>query len=270
MDPRRLKRVQPWAFHRQPGDDHPHAALTRVHLLIVEADPRADRLTCMPRGVIPDAQQRGEAVRRQAVAAPGQQVGRHGADGAPRHTPEPHLLGRRQQAADQQPITCQGVRLGIALGTRQFLESGDRLSLIPTMLRGLSQAAPPDFIGKAERPRRMRSGQPDQAVAPLCFLRSAGSGLVSPWLARFQRTPKRLSARRIASPLTWRDVRPWASLTSAANARVQTRVDRPYRRGRWCHKARRRSRLCVSKTALGRWGLEEVGWRVLIPRWWMA
>jgi hypothetical protein len=72
---------------------------------------------------------------------------------------------------DQHPITGQGVRIGIALSTREFLESGDRLSLIPTMLRGLCQAAPPDFIGKAERPRRMLSGQPDQAVAPFFFLR---------------------------------------------------------------------------------------------------
>jgi hypothetical protein len=171
MAPLRLNRVQPWAFHRQPVDDNPHAALTRFHLLMVEADPRADSLTCRPRGVIPDEQQRGDTLLRQAVAAPGQKVGRHGADGAPRHKPEPPLLGLWQQAADQQPITCQGVRIGIALGTRQFLESGDRLSLIPTMRRGLSQAAPPGFIGKAERPRRMLSGQPDQAVAPFFLLR---------------------------------------------------------------------------------------------------
>jgi len=171
MDPLRLDRVQPWAFHRQPGGDNPHAALTRFHLLVVEADPRADSLTGMPRGVIPDEQQGGEALLRQAVAAPGQKIGRHGADGAPSHKPEPQLLGLRQQAADQQPITGQGVRIGITLGTRQFLEAGDRLRLIPTMLRGLSQAAPPDFIGKAERPRRMLSGQLDQAVAPFFFLR---------------------------------------------------------------------------------------------------
>jgi hypothetical protein len=171
MDPLRLNGVQPWAFHRQPVGDNPHAALTCFDLLIVEADPRADRLTCVPRGVIPDEKQCGDALSRQAVAAPGQKVGRHGADRAPSHKPEPHLLGLRPQAADQQPITSQGVRIGIARGPRQFLESGDRLSLIPTMLRGLRQAAPPDFIGKAERPRRMLSGQPDQAVAPFFFLR---------------------------------------------------------------------------------------------------
>jgi hypothetical protein len=141
------------------------------HTLIVGADPRADSLTRVPRGVIPDEQQGGEALFRQAVAAPGQKVGRHGADGAPGHKPEQHLLGLRQQAAYQQPITCQCVRIGIALGTRQFLEAGDRLGLPPTMLAGLCQAAPPDFIGKAKRPRRMLSGQPDQAVAPFCFLR---------------------------------------------------------------------------------------------------
>jgi hypothetical protein len=71
MDPLRLHRVQSWAFHREPVGNNPHAVVTRFHPLIVEANPRADRLTCMPRGVIPDEQPCGDAVRRQAAAAPG-------------------------------------------------------------------------------------------------------------------------------------------------------------------------------------------------------
>jgi len=212
----------------------------------------------MARGGIPEAQQCGEALLRQAVAASGQHVGRHGADGAPSPTPEPPLRGLRPKAAAQQPITGQGIRIGIALGTRQILASGDRRSLIPTMRRGLSQAAPPDFIDTAERPRRMHSGPPAQAVAPALFLREAGSGRVIRWWARLQRPPHRVSAG------------PGTSLPSAANASVQTRVDRPYRQGLWCHKARRRSRLFVSKTGLGRWGLDDVGGRALIPRGWKA
>jgi hypothetical protein len=108
---------------------------------------------------------------RQAVAAPGQKVGRHGADRAPRDKPQLHLLSMRRRAAYQQPITRQGFRGGITLGPSQFLKPADGLGLNPTMLSRLSQTAPPDFIGKAERPRRMSSGQPDQAVAPVFSLR---------------------------------------------------------------------------------------------------
>ena len=64
----------------------------------------------------------------------------------------------------------RGFRHG-CVGPSQFLKPDDGLGLNPTMLSRLSQAAPPDFIGKAERPRRMSSGQPDQAVAPFFFLR---------------------------------------------------------------------------------------------------
>ena len=74
-------------------------------------------------------------------------------------------------AAYQNPITRQGVGVGIPLGTGQFLESGDCSGLDPAMLLGLRQAAPPDLISEAERPCRVGGGQPDQAVAPFFFLR---------------------------------------------------------------------------------------------------
>jgi hypothetical protein len=110
-------------------------------------------------------------VLRQAGAAPAQKVYRHGTDRASGDKPQLHLLDRRLKAADQQPITRQGFRVGILLGTRQLLEAGNSSALHPTMLGRLSQAAPPDFIAKTERPRRMRSGQPDQAVALFFFRR---------------------------------------------------------------------------------------------------
>jgi hypothetical protein len=171
MDPLRLNRVQPGTFHRQPAGDNPHASLAHFHPLIVGADPRADGLARVPRGVIPDEQQGSEALLRQAGAAPGQKVCRHSTDRAPGDKPELHLLGMRWRAAYQQPVTRQGFRVGITLGTRQLLEVGDGSALDPTMLGGLSQAAPPDFIAKAECPRRMISGQPDQAVALFFFRR---------------------------------------------------------------------------------------------------
>jgi hypothetical protein len=226
MDPLRLNRIQPWAFHRHPVGDKTHAALTCFHLLMVETDPRADRLTCLPRGVIPDAQQGGDAVRRQAVAAPGQKVGRHGADGAPRHTPEPQLLGLRQQPADQQPITGQGVRSEIALGTRQFLEPGDRLRLLPTRLRGLRQATPPDVIGKAEGPRGMCRGEPDQAVAPCLFLKGGRIGAGDPGfgpLPAYPSAPER-QANRLATDLARRQA---LGITDLRSQRERPDTGRP-------------------------------------------
>ena len=171
MHPLRLNRVQPGAFHRQPAGNKPHASPVGFHTLIVGADPRADGLARVPRGVIPDEQQSGEALPRQAVAAPGEKICRHGADGAPGDKSELHLLGTLRRAAHQQSITRQGFRVGIIFGTRQFLKPGDGFGLDPTLLGGLSQTAPPDFIGKTERPCRMISGQPDEAVALFFFLR---------------------------------------------------------------------------------------------------
>ena len=210
MDLLRLNRVQPRAFHRQSADGNVHASLARFHLLIVGADPRVDGLAGVPRGVIPDEQSRRDAWLPQAGAAPGQKVDRHSTDRASGDKPPLHLLDRRLTAADQQPITRQGVRVGILLGPRQLLEAGSRAALHPTVLGGWSQAAPPDCIANAQGPCRLLSDQPAQAVALFFFRRSAGSGLVLQWLARFQRTPSGWSARRMASPLTWRGVSPWA------------------------------------------------------------
>src|SRR5215510_832643 len=59
------------------------------------------------------------------------------------------------------------------------------------------------------------------------FRRYAGSGLVIQCLARCQRTPRRASARRMASPLIGRCVRPSAYATSAAKAKVHRLVGWP-------------------------------------------
>ena len=56
MDPLRLNRIQPGAFHRQTAGDNPYASLARFYPLIVGVDPRADRLAGVPRGVIPEEQ----------------------------------------------------------------------------------------------------------------------------------------------------------------------------------------------------------------------
>lgn len=171
MHPLGLNGIEPRAFHRQPTGHNPHPLPARFDVLIMGANPRLDGLALMPRGVIPEEQQGGDTLHCQAGTAPGQKICRHGADGAPRDKPELHLLGVLRMAAYQQSITRQGFRVGIIRSRCQFLEAGDVSGLDPAMLVRLRQAAPPDFIGKAERPGRVGSGQPDQAVAPFFFLR---------------------------------------------------------------------------------------------------
>jgi hypothetical protein len=95
---------------------------------------------------------------------------------------------------------------------------------------------------------------------------SAGSGLVIQCLARFQRTPRRASARRRASPLTGRAVSPAASAVVAASAKVHWLVGWPQVRGLWCRRVRNCSRRAASKAAWGvRRGAEERRVRTATP-----
>jgi hypothetical protein len=158
MHPLGLNRVEPGAFHGQRAGDNPHASSVRFDMPIVGAHPRTDGLALVPRGVIPDKQQGGEALLCQAGTTPSQKVCRHGTDGTPFNTPDLPLLGVLRATAHQQSITRQGVGRGVGLRTRQFLESRDGSGRDPAMLVRLGQTAPPDLIGKAERPGRMGSG----------------------------------------------------------------------------------------------------------------
>src|SRR5712692_8143935 len=115
------------------------------------------------------------------------------------------------------------------------------------MLIGLGQPAPPDVVATAQRPRGLGHGPLDQPVAAFFFRVEAGSGLVIHCLARFQATPKRRRATRMASSLTSRGVRPGAKLTSAASASVHRLVGWPNVRGLWCNNARRDSQTPRSK-----------------------
>jgi len=270
MHPRGRNRVEPGALHGPRAGDHPHAAPARVATLMVGADPRADGVALMPRGVIPEAQPGGETWPGQAGTAPGENVCRPGADGAPFDNPAWPRLGLRRTGASQHAITRQGLGLGGGLRTRQCLASGDGPGRHPALRVGLGPTAPPDRSGPAERPRRLGRRSPHEAGAPCCLLRSAGSGRVIPCVARCQRTPSGLRARRIASPLTWCGVSPCATLTSAATASVYPLVGLPQGRGLWCNQARRRALRPVSTMACVRWGREDWGWRALTPHGWKA
>ena len=111
MDPFRFNGIEPWTFAGQLADDEAHAACTPFDPLIVLAYPVPHGLAAVPRGVIPDQQQRGEALSGELCRAPGQKIDRHGTHRAPGHKPEPHLLGLLRRRPPQQTIT--GERLGI-------------------------------------------------------------------------------------------------------------------------------------------------------------
>jgi DDE superfamily endonuclease len=76
---------------------------------MVGADPRADGLARVPRGVIPDAPQGGEAWPRQAVAAPGPQtVGRLLAAGqALEHQPRSAIRPKKKHRDRLMPLAAQ-------------------------------------------------------------------------------------------------------------------------------------------------------------------
>src|SRR5216684_4498797 len=73
MDPFRFNRVEPRTFARQRADDDAHALGTLLDLLIVLAEPVPHGVAAVPRGVVPDQHQRGEALRRELGGAPRQE-----------------------------------------------------------------------------------------------------------------------------------------------------------------------------------------------------
>jgi hypothetical protein len=122
---------------------------------VVDAKPVAHLLALVPRSVVPDQQQAANALCCQAFARPDQKVNRDRADGAPVHKAQQHLVGLLGSAAKEQPITGQGFGIAVVLGTGEFLERHNRVVVRPTMLVGLRQPAPPDFVGETECPGRV-------------------------------------------------------------------------------------------------------------------
>ena len=168
---------------------------------------------------------------------------------------------------DQQPITDQGLGVGVILGQRLFYQAHWVLGLRPDFQVGLRETTPPRFILKAQDPIGLCAGPPDQAI-PCVFLRVyAGSGLVIQCLARVHFTPKRRRVARTVSPLISSAVRPCSKLTSAAKAKVHTLLTLPKVRGLWCSNCRNRSAPAAEKAAVIRWGRFERRCKTPSPDW---
>jgi hypothetical protein len=169
MHPCGLNGIQPGASAGQVADHEAHPDGASLDLLGVLADPAPHCLTAVPGGVIPDQQQRGEALSCELGRAPRQKIDGHGTHGAPCHRPEPPLVWLLRSRPHQQSITGQRLGIGIVRRCSQRLQLEGDLCVCPAMLVGLGEPAPPDFIAKAQRPHGLGHGQRDQAVAPFCF-----------------------------------------------------------------------------------------------------
>ena len=169
MHPFGLDGIEPGAFDGQPTRHNADPVPGALDALIVLPQPGSDRLTLVPRGVIPAQQQRGHPLGRQPLTAPRQEVDGDRTDGTPCHEAQQHLFRTGGLMPHQQAITGQRLGITIRLRAVQFLQPERRRTGTPTMLLGVSQAAPPDLVAPAQRPRRVALSQTDQPVALFFF-----------------------------------------------------------------------------------------------------
>ena len=154
MDPFRFNRVEPRTFAGQRADDEAHAHCAPLDLLIVLADPVPHGMAAVPRGVVPDQQQGGEALGRELGRAPRQKIDGDRTHGAPRDKPEPHLVRLLWPRPHQQAITGQRLGIGIVRGRGQLLQ------LILWPLRSVQ----PCWLGWASRLHQTSSPKPSAHV----------------------------------------------------------------------------------------------------------
>src|SRR5215831_16312894 len=257
VHPLGLNRVEPRALDRQIAGEDAHAVAALLHLLVVGADPGADALAHMPRGVVPDQDPDPYTRLLQPAHTPVQELLGDRADRPPSDEAQPHAL-RLAHLAQQHPIAGQRLGVGIARGDRLLDQAQRAVGRVrPGMRLRLGEATPPGFIREAQRPVGMLGCQGNQAVTLPFFRAYPGSGLVIQCVARFQPVPRRRRVWRIVSPLTRMGTIPTATLTSAAHSRVHRLPGLPKSRGLRCKSARSRSACSGPKTKRVRWARED-------------
>src|SRR3989442_923052 len=163
MHPFRLNGVEPRTFAGQLAHDETHADRALLDLLIMLAHPALHGVTAMPGGVVPDQAQCGEALRGELGGAPRQQLDGHRTHGAPRDTPEPHLVCLVWRRPHQEPITGQA--LPAEGHTHGFVaDQPRRQALGETDLGG--QRERPSAGGRAERPWTLVQQRPQGLADP--------------------------------------------------------------------------------------------------------
>lgn len=161
MHPLGLNRVQPGALARQEAGNEAYTLSSSLHLAIVRAEPLPDVLALVPGGIVPNQEQRRDALSCQPLATPSQEVGRDGTDRATVHEAQQHLVRVLLRPAHQHAVTGQRLGVRIVVGLLQLLKPKLGVGVDPAVLLRLGEPAPPDLVGKANRPCRVIGRQPD-------------------------------------------------------------------------------------------------------------
>jgi hypothetical protein len=162
MDPLGFNGIEPRTFAGQRADADAYADGTPFELLMVLTHPVSHGMAAVPRGILPDQHEGGEALGGERCGAPRQEIEGDGTHRTPSDEPEPprmRLLLRPRPS--QQTITSQGLGSRGIRGRGEFLQCMRGLCLCPTVLIGLGEPAPPDCIANAQRPRGLGPGPLD-------------------------------------------------------------------------------------------------------------
>lgn len=172
VDPFGLYGVQPWTLLGQKTAHDPYAFATLFDPAVVLTEPAPDLLGDMPARVVPDQEQGLLAKSFEFFGTPRKESGRYAAHGPTIHEPQPRLIELWQI----EPVTGDGLRLGIVLGDR-LLDEAHRLPLLgPAIQGGQGQPAPPALVLETHRPLGVGRSNAHQSVATPFFFRIGDLG----------------------------------------------------------------------------------------------
>jgi len=168
MNPFGLNGIEPRAFGGQKEGQNAHALALLRDFEVVLSDPGPHQLAPMKRGVIPDEQPAGLALRLQLGATPLQKLGRDGTHWSPIHKAQRHLAAGRigcRTLLPKDPIAGEGFWVRIILLPDLLDQTNRMIFALPRLRPRQREPAPPHLIQKPDGPARLRARPGDQAVA---------------------------------------------------------------------------------------------------------
>ena len=157
-NPVRFDPIQPRTFRGQLADKDADTTIPLGHF-IVRANPVPHLATDVPRGVVPDQEQRCFALLLQPFTGPGQKLCRDTGDWTASDKAQPDLF----PIGAQESVTSDGLRIRVLL-FRLLCQEPHRLVWRPRLQVRLLKARPPDFIFIGQNPVWMPAGEADQRV----------------------------------------------------------------------------------------------------------
>ena len=174
MHPLGLNRVEPGALGGQAERQDTNAFPSLLDLPVVLPDPVANHLAHMPVGIIPDQEPVPLALGCQTLTALLQKLNADGTHRSPSDEAHPDLRAIRivgQAFLPQDAVARQGFGVGIALFPGLLDQANRSLLALPGRQAWSGKATPPDFIQKADRPIRLRTGVSEQPITGGFFRR---------------------------------------------------------------------------------------------------